>query len=144
MSDLGNKEIFAENLKYYIEKSGKDRKELAEIWGFPYSTVTEWINAKKYPRIDRIEIMANYFHILKSDLIEDKKKQSAERRKMQKKNDTMTDIVLKMRTDPNFCSLVESLYSRNDSEILELMKTLLSLDNEKIHSVKQMLSAFLK
>ena len=144
MSDLGNKEIFAENLKYYIEKSGKDRKELAEIWGFPYSTVTEWINAKKYPRIDRIEIMANYFHILKSDLIEDKKKQSAERRKMQKKNDIMSDIVLKMRTDPEFCSLVESLYSRNDSEIIELMKTLLSLDDEKINGVKQMLSAFLK
>ena len=144
MSDLGNKDIFAENLKYYIEKSGKDRKELAEIWGFPYSTVTEWINAKKYPRIDRIEIMANYFHVLKSDLIEDKKKQRDERGKMQKKNDIMSDIVVKMRTDQNFCSLVESLYSRNDSEIIELMKTLLSLDDEKINGVKQMLSAFLK
>lgn len=74
MSDIGNKEIFAENLKYYIDKSGKDRKELAKIWGFPYSTISEWINAKKYPRIDRIEIMANYFGIEKSDLIEDKKK----------------------------------------------------------------------
>ena len=144
MSDLGNKDIFAENLRYYIEKSGKDRRELAEIWGFPYSTVTEWINAKKYPRIDRIEIMANYFHILKSDLIEDRKKQSEERRKMQKNNDTLSDIVVKMRTDSEFCSLVESLYSRNDSEIMDLMKTLLSLDDEKINGVKQMLAAFLK
>ena len=144
MSDLGNKDIFAENLKYYIEKSGKDRRELAEIWGFPYSTVTEWINAKKYPRIDRIEIMANYFHILKSDLIEDKKKQRADRGKMQKKNDTMTDIVMKMRMDSDFLYIVESLHSSNDSEIMELMKTLLSLDDEKIHSFKQMLNAFLK
>lgn len=144
MSDLGNKDIFAENLKYYIEKSGKDRGELAEIWGFPYSTVTEWINAKKYPRIDRIEIMANYFHILKSDLIEDKKKQRADREKMQKKNDTMTDIVMRMRTDSDFLYIVESLHTRNDSEIMELMKTLLSLDDEKIRSFKQMLNAFLK
>lgn len=144
MSDLGNKDIFAENLKYYIEKSGKDRRELAEIWGFPYSTVTEWINAKKYPRIDRIEIMANYFHILKSDLIEDKKKQRADRGKMQKKNDTMTDIVMRMRMDSDFLYIVESLHSRNDSEIMDLMKTLLALDDEKIHGVKQMLSAFLK
>lgn len=75
MTSLGNKEVMAKNLKYYIEKSGKDRRELAEIWGFPYSTVTEWINGKKYPRIDRIEIMADYFGILKSDLIEDKEKQ---------------------------------------------------------------------
>lgn len=75
MSNLGNKDIMSKNLKYYIEKSGKDRRELSEIWGFPYSTVSEWINGRKYPRIDRIEIMAEYFGILKSDLIEDKQKQ---------------------------------------------------------------------
>ena len=72
MTSLGNKAILSKNLKYYIERSGKDRRELAETWGFPYSTVTDWINGKKYPRIDRIEIMADYFGILKSDLIEDK------------------------------------------------------------------------
>ena len=76
MNNLGNKEVMSKNLKYYIERSGKDRRELAEIWGFPYSTITEWINGKKYPRIDRIEVMAEYFGILKSDLIEDKQRQS--------------------------------------------------------------------
>lgn len=74
MTSLGNKAILSKNLKYYIERSGKDRRELAETWGFPYSTVTDWINGKKYPRIDRIEIMADYFGVLKSDLIEEKEK----------------------------------------------------------------------
>ena len=73
MSNIGNKETMSKNLKYYIDRSGKDRKTLAEIWGFPYSTVTDWINGNKYPRIDRIEVMADYFGIQKSDLIEDKK-----------------------------------------------------------------------
>lgn len=73
MSSLENKVVFSENLKYYIEKSGRDRRELAEIWGFPYSTVTEWINGKKYPRIDKIEAIANYFGITKADLIEERK-----------------------------------------------------------------------
>lgn len=72
MGALGNKAIMSKNLKYYIEKSGKDRRELAETWGFPYSTVSEWVNGRKYPRIDRIEIMADYFGIQKSDLIEEK------------------------------------------------------------------------
>lgn len=72
MRNIGNKDIFAKNLQHYIERSGKDRRELADIWGFPYSTLTEWINGRKYPRIDKIEIMANYFGILKSDLIEEK------------------------------------------------------------------------
>lgn len=78
MSSLGNKEILSKNLKYYIEKSGKDRRELADIWGFPYSTVSEWVNGRKYPRIDRIEIMADYFGILKSDLIEEQKEKPTE------------------------------------------------------------------
>ena len=78
MSNIGNKETMSQNLKYYIERSGKDRKTLAEIWGFPYSTVTDWINGNKYPRIDRIEVMAEYFGIQKSDLIEDKKEQPTE------------------------------------------------------------------
>lgn len=78
MSSLGNKAIMAENLKYYSDKSGKERKELAKIWGFPYSTVSEWFTARKYPRIDRIEIMADYFGIQKSDLIEERKEEPAE------------------------------------------------------------------
>lgn len=126
MSNLGNKEVMARNLKYYIEKSGKDRRTLAEIWGFPYSTVTEWINGRKYPRIDRIEIMADYFGILKSDLIEDKPK---EHREMQKKNDILSDIVLKMN---------------EDAELLEIAHALSKLGFEQREAVKSVLYAFSK
>ena len=70
MSNLGNKEIFAKNLAYYLEKSGRDQKEVAESVGVAPSTFNEWMKAKKYPRIDKIEMLANYFGILKSDLIE--------------------------------------------------------------------------
>lgn len=124
MSNIGNKEIMSLNLKYYIEKSGKDRKELAEIWGFPYSTVTEWINGRKYPRIDRIEIMADYFGIKKSDLIERKVTEE-----IKKDNDELSSIIVKMRIDSDFLSLV---------------KTLAELDKEQIASAKQFLNAFLK
>lgn len=72
MSDIGNREIFAKNLSYYVERSGKDQKEIAEIVGVAPSTFNEWTKGKKYPRIDKIEMLANYFGILKSDLIEDK------------------------------------------------------------------------
>ena len=72
MSSIGNKEIFAKNLSYFIKRSGKDQKEIAESIGVAPSTFNEWVKAKKYPRIDKIEILANYFGILKSDLIEEK------------------------------------------------------------------------
>lgn len=112
MSSLGNKEIMAKNLRYYIEKSGKERRELAEIWGFPYSTVSEWVNGKKYPRIDRIEIMADYFGILKSDLIEEKMTEEKE-----KDNDIMADVIVRMRTDKDFLTVVATLYKYDAAKI---------------------------
>ncbi|MES5116056.1 LexA family transcriptional regulator [Lactobacillus iners] len=67
---LGNKEIFSQNLKYYMYKYDVDRNTLCDTLGFKYMTVSDWINAKTYPRIDKIEILANYFNIKKSDLVE--------------------------------------------------------------------------
>lgn len=118
MSNIGNKETMSKNLKYYIEKSGKDRKTLADIWGFPYSTVTDWINGNKYPRIDRIEVMADYFGILKSDLIEEK---TEEHREMQKKNDALTDIIIEMRADDDFLSIVEAIYKMDKEKRSSLL-----------------------
>lgn len=71
MSDLGNKEIFSRNLKKYIEQSGKTRKQICSDLDLTYSTFTEWVNGNIYPRIDKIELLSNYFGIEKSDLIED-------------------------------------------------------------------------
>ena len=72
MKSIGNKAIFARNLAMYLTRSGKSQREMAEIVGVSSSTFNDWINGRKYPRIDKIEFMANYFGILKSDLIEDK------------------------------------------------------------------------
>lgn len=74
MSDLGNKKIFSENLKYYMQLNEKDRNDICRDLGFAYTTFAEWYNGNIYPRIDKIEILANYFNIKKSDLIEDKEK----------------------------------------------------------------------
>lgn len=78
MTDIGNKEVMAKNIAYYLTASGKSQKELAAILGVATSTVNDWLKAKKYPRIDKIEKMSDYFGILKSDLIEDKTKQPVE------------------------------------------------------------------
>lgn len=66
-----NKKIFANNLKKYMRESGKTRIDICNALEIPYMTLSDWINAKNYPRIDKIEKLANYFGISKSDLIED-------------------------------------------------------------------------
>ncbi|HEM5312171.1 TPA: helix-turn-helix domain-containing protein [Streptococcus suis] len=69
---LGNKEVMSKNLKYYMDKKRVDRNQLCSDLDLKYMTVSDWINAKTYPRIDKIELLANYFGINKSDLIEEK------------------------------------------------------------------------
>ena len=73
MSNIGNKETFAKNLSYYMMISSSVQKDVAEKVGVATSTFNDWMKARKYPRIDKIEKLADYFGILKSDLIEEKK-----------------------------------------------------------------------
>lgn len=75
---MDNKNIFASNLKYHMELSGKTRRDVCDALGFSYYTFSDWVNGKKYPRMDKVEMLADYFGILKSDLIEDKKEQPTE------------------------------------------------------------------
>ncbi|MGX7088145.1 helix-turn-helix domain-containing protein [Gemella morbillorum] len=75
MSNLGNKKTMSNNLKRYLRINKVSRTQLSESLGISYSTISDWVNGKSYPRIDKIEMMANYFGINKSDLVEDKANQ---------------------------------------------------------------------
>lgn len=72
INSLGNKKIFAKNLSYYLKYYNKTSLNICTTLGISPSTFSDWLNGKKYPRIDKIEMLANYFNIQKSDLIEDK------------------------------------------------------------------------
>lgn len=67
-----NKNIFATNLNALMMKHCKSRKDLSDDLGISYFTITAWAKGTKYPRMDKVEMLANYFGVLKSDLIEDK------------------------------------------------------------------------
>ena len=75
MNNLGNKEIFSKNLRYYMTIHNKTRNDICKDLDFKYTTFTDWYNGNIYPGIDKIEKIANYFRIEKSDLIENKEKQ---------------------------------------------------------------------
>ena len=66
------KQIMAKNIRHYMELHGKSRNDMCQALGVKYTTLTDWVNGKTYPRIDRIEQIAAYFGIEKSDLVEDR------------------------------------------------------------------------
>lgn len=115
MSNIGNKETIANNLKYYMDKSGRTQKEMAEIVGVAASTFNDWMKAKKYPRIDKIEMLADCFGIKKSDLIEE-------------------------RIDPAEQGMFEAKILK-DKELMDMVKMYLKLDEKNKRAVRQMVEA---
>ena len=67
-----SKTILAKNIRYLMEQKQKTRTELCEALGVKYTTLSDWVNGKTYPRIDKIERMAAYFGVEKSALLEDR------------------------------------------------------------------------
>lgn len=78
MGDLGNKAIMARNIQRLMEATGKSRVQVCDDLGIKYTTFTDWVNGNRYPRIDKIEMMANYFGVSKAELVEHPDKLPAE------------------------------------------------------------------
>jgi transcriptional regulator with XRE-family HTH domain len=113
---MDNRNIFAENLRKYMALSGKSRRDVCEALDLGYSTFSEWINGNKYPRMDKVEKLANYFGILKSDLIEEK-----------------------TETNPLYYrGTIEGIIGK-DAELLEMIQKYLKLDDKNKKAVKQMI-----
>lgn len=70
--DLGNKEIFVSNLKRYLDNSGRTQNEVAKVIGVSKGTFCDWMKGRAYPRMDKIQKLADYFGISKSDLVEER------------------------------------------------------------------------
>lgn len=75
MSEESIRKIFSENLKRLLELNDKQAADIVRDLGIPFSTVSNWINGIKMPRMGKIEMLAKYLHCDKSDLIEDKGEQ---------------------------------------------------------------------
>lgn len=72
MSEDMQKEIFSRNLNSYIDNSGKTQLEIANSIGVSPQTFNTWCKGIAIPRMGKVQALADYFHINKSDLIEDK------------------------------------------------------------------------
>jgi len=121
---LGNKSIMAKNLRRLMSEKNVTAKEMSKALHFPYTTLLSWLNAENYPRIDKIEIMADYFGVKKSDLIEEKLSDE-----QKAGNEALAGIIVRLRRDAVFRQIVENLNT---------------LDAEKLQGVQQMLNAFVK
>jgi transcriptional regulator with XRE-family HTH domain len=114
MAKEWSKQVFSQNLRRLIADSGKTQKEIADIIGVSAPTFNEWVSGKKFPRIDKIQKLADYFGILKSDLIEEKEKPAID--------DGLTDSQRKL------IDWAKGLSEDQAAKYLQLMQTIVELD----------------
>lgn len=60
--------VFVNNLRRYMENKGVDQSCIVAALGYSASTVSDWVTGKKYPRVDAMQKLADYFGVLLSDL----------------------------------------------------------------------------
>lgn len=82
MSSLGSKAIMAKNIRYYMDIASVKPKDVCDALKIPMPTFSDWINAKTYPRIDKIEMLSNYFGVSKADLVEEHEEVSSVRKQI--------------------------------------------------------------
>ena len=117
-----------DRLKYALNLREKKAADLARDLGIPKSAISQYLSGYRTIKDSkRLYIIAEYLDVSEAWLMGFDV--PMEKTKAQKNNNTIADIVVRMRTDEDFLSLVE---------------TLNNLDAEKISSVKQMLVALLK
>ena len=124
-----NKKVeLKERLRTVLGLREKKAADFARDLKIPKSAISQYLSGNRTIKDSiRLYIIAEYLDVSEAWLMGFDV--PMERTKtMQKKADTISDVVLRMKTDSEFLSLVE---------------TLNTLDAEKINGVKQMLSAFL-
>lgn len=125
-----NKEIFANNLSFYMEQKGVDRNTLCADLDLKYTTVRDWLKGITYPRIGKIELLANYFNINKSDLIENKISTEQPSDSLLEK---ITNTARKLNTDN------KKIVLRTSEELLESQK---NEEETKINEVSEVISLY--
>lgn len=119
--------LLKDRLKEALEKREKKAADLSKDLNIPKSAISQYLSGKSQNMdSDRMYSICRYLNVNEAWMLGFNVPMD---REMKKKNDTMTDIVQRMRIDYDFFSLVEQLHS---------------LDEDQMNGVKQMLSAFLK
>lgn len=70
MSDDELKKDFAAKLRYFMKIKGCRQSDISKELGLNMSTISSWCNGVMIPRMDKVKLLANYFGVNISDLLD--------------------------------------------------------------------------
>lgn len=69
MTEQEQKRILSKNLKHFIEKSGKEQKQIAIELGYNVTTFNQWVVGKAIPAVTILHVVAKYFGVSLEELV---------------------------------------------------------------------------
>lgn len=116
--------VFSKRLRYYLDKFDMTQAELAKRLGVGTTSVYNWCNGIKTPRMDKVDAMCDLFHCNRSDLIEDKSEEPDDHYYL---NDETREIAQEVFENPELRSLFHVARDIPPDRLrahIEFMKTL--------------------
>lgn len=101
------KELFSKNLCYWLERRGKTQADLYRRMDISSATASDWCNAKKIPRTDKLVDLASWLMIEIGDLLYAKEHEN---------NDVVNDLLFRIKDDENFKNLLITINSFDDEK----------------------------
>lgn len=71
MSQQDAKILFAMNLDDYMRSKGVSRTDLSRGTGIPYTTISNWLQATRFPRPEQLDKIARYLGVSRADLLDE-------------------------------------------------------------------------
>lgn len=100
MSEQYEKIVFANNLRRIMESKGIEQRTLAEVVGVSDASVSFWLSADRYPSPGKIQKIADFLGVRKTQLIDERPPVSFEVERVARKLEALTpsqlDIIERM------------------------------------------------
>lgn len=127
MNNFNRIDNTANRIKTAMLKACKKQADIVKETGINRSAISRYLSGEYEPKQDAIHKIAKCLNV--SEMWLWGYECPMERSEVQKKNDNLTDIVLRLRMDEDFAELVNSL---------------IKLNQVQLKSIKQIIAAFLE
>lgn len=105
--------IIANNLRRLAYEKGVEQKDIAEAIGVSRTIVSQWMNANRTPRMDKIDALCKYFNCSRMDIMEP----YGSKRETKEITDDQAELIrLTMKASPDNVALALALLRKLEGE----------------------------
>lgn len=122
------KKIIVNNLKTQLERNGKTQQDVADALGLSKSTVNSWFTGYRIPRMDKIDLLCDYFYCSRSDILEEPKE-----KEKYYQSDKTTQIAQEIFENKELRLLFDSAKNSSPEDLKAVHDMLLALKRKEQH-----------